>query len=321
MLRWGLLGASRIADARVAPAMRSAGHDLAVVGARSLSRAQQFAARHGVRRARGSYQDVLDSADVDAVYIALPNDLHEPWALAALDAGKHVLCEKPMAMDAQAASRMAAAAGANGRLLMEALMTRFHPRTTALLELAHGGDIGQIRHVSAVFAFSMDRPDDYRARPEHGGGALLDLGVYGAALSRWLVTEEPNDWSGAQNRTASGVDGATAALLTFPSGTTATVYASHLGARVQRLTVFGSRGILETPDAFTAGADTDAVLLRDGREVGAWRADPYELMVRAFGDAVSTGAGTAPLSAEDAIATAAVLDRVAAASPMPVARE
>jgi len=320
MLRWGLLGASRIADARVAAAMRAAGHDLAVVGARSLMRAQHFAARHGVRRARGSYEEVLEAADVDAVYIALPNDLHEPWAVAALGAGKHVLCEKPMAMDAAAAGRMAAASGAHGRLVMEALMTRFHPRTAALLELVRGGDVGEVRHISATFAFTMDRSEDYRARPEHGGGALLDVGVYGVALSRWLVSEEPNEWSTAQRLRPSAVDGATAALLGFPSGTTASVYASHVAAPAQRLTVLGSTGTLETPDAFTAGSDTDAVLLRDGREVGAWRADPYELMVRAFGDAVSAGAGTAPLPADDAVATATVLDRLAGAAPVPAAR-
>lgn len=320
MLRWGLLGASRIADARVAAAMRGAGHDIAVVGARSLTRAQQFAARHGVRRARGSYQEVLDAADVDAVYIALPNDLHEPWAVAALGAGKHVLCEKPMAMDAPAAGRMAAAAGANGRLLMEALMTRFHPRTAALLELVHGGDVGEVRHISATFTSLVDRTDDYRARPEHGGGALLDVGVYGAAMCRWLVTEEPNEWSATQRRSPTGVDAATAALLSFPSGTTAAVYASHQATRMQRLTVFGSTGVLETPHAFTASGDTDAVLVRDGREVGAWRADPYELMVRAFGDAAATGAGTAPLPADDAIATASLLDRVAAAAPVRASR-
>ena len=309
MVRWGVLGTGTIASTAMAPAMRAAGHDLAVVGSRSLSRAQAFAASQGVRRARGSYAEVLEAPDVDAVYIALPNDLHEPWAIAALEAGKHVLCEKPLATDADAAARMAAAAARSGRLLMEAAMHRFHPRTAALLELVRNGTVGALRTLHAEFTFPMRDPGNYRARPEHGGGALLDVGIYGVSTVRWLVGEEPDVVRGVAKRWASGVDGTTTAVLGFPSGAVASVTASFDGAEHQALHVVGTDATLRIPLPFTAKDDT-AVILRDDEVLGTWRADPYERMVTAFADAARSGL-PAPLPVDDAMATAAVLDWIA----------
>ncbi len=312
MLRWGLLGAASVTASALAPAMRAAGHDLAVVGARDRGRAQAFAASHGVRRARGSYEEVLEADDVDAVYVALPNDLHERWSTAALEAGKHVLCEKPLSTDAAAAARMAAASGATSRLLMEALMTRFHPRTAALLELVHGGDLGELLTVSASFGFPMRRPQSYRSLPGHGGGALLDVGVHAVSAARWIAADEPEVVGVVRRPWPSGVDGTTVGLLAFPAGTVATVSASFDAAAHQSIEVVGSRGVVRVPQAFTARAGEDAVLLRDGDEVGSWRADPFQRMVRAFAEAVVDGDGVAPLPVHDAVATAAVLDRLAA---------
>ena len=316
MLRWGLLGASSITDRALAPAMRAAGHDLAVVGARDRGRAQAFAANHGVRRARGSYEEVVTAADVDAVYVALPNDLHERWAIAALEAGKHVLCEKPLGVDAAAAGRMAAASGAHGRVLLEAVMSGFHPRTRALLEMVHGGDLGEVHHISASFHFPVEDPTDYRAQREHGGGALLDVGCYGVATSRWIMGAEPVVVGASSRRWPSGVDAGTAALLRFPSGATAAVIASFDTTRHEVVEVVGSRQTARLPEeAFAASGGTDAPLLVGGRQVGTWRADPYRAMVEAFAAAVERpgSARTLP-SPDDAVGTAVVLDAIAAAA-------
>jgi len=313
MLRWGILGPGAIAGGALAPAMRACGHDLAAVGSRSLTRAQVFAANHGVRRARGSYGDVITAADVDAVYVALPNDLHEPWTVAALEAGKHVLCEKPLATDAAGAGRMAAAAARSGRVLMEAVMSRFHPRTAALIDMLRGGDVGPVSLLHAAFTFPMVNADDYRTRPEHGGGALLDVGIYGVSMVRWLTGEEPDVVRAAQRTWPTSVDGTTAAVLGFPAGAIATVHASFDSASAQSLTVIGKQAVLQSPQPFTAGAGDEAVVLRDGQVIGTWQADPYATMVSSF---AATVAGSAPavLPPDDAVATASILDRIAAAA-------
>jgi D-xylose 1-dehydrogenase (NADP+, D-xylono-1,5-lactone-forming) len=312
MLRWGILGPGAIAGRALAPAMRACGHDLAVVGSRSLSRAQAFAAANGVRRARGGYRDVVEATDVDAVYIALPNDLHEEWAVAALEAGKHVLCEKPLATDAAAAGRMAAASATHGRLLMEAVMTWFHPRTAALLELLRSGAIGELKMIHAAFGYRLRDPHNYRARPESGGGALLDVGVYGVAASRWVARSEPDGVRALQRRWATGVDGTTAALLQFPGGAVASVQASFDSTRHEILEIVGTEGRLRLPQAFTAAGGDDAVIERDGEIFGTWSDDPYVRMVEAF--ATATSSGVPALSIDDAVATAEVLDRIRTAA-------
>lgn len=313
MLRWGILGAGLIAQHAVAPAMHAAGHDLAAVGSRSLTRAQAFAAKHGVRRARGSYDDVLAARDVDAVYVALHPAAHEEWAIAALDAGKHVICERPLSVDGSSAARIAAAGVANGCVVMEAQAFRFHPRTEALLELVDGGDIGQVRLVTAVTSSRMRDLDNFRAKPGEGGGALLDSGTQLVAAARWCAGEEPDGVHAVTVPWRSGVDGATAGLLSFPSGAVATVAASFEGAAHEVLEVTGTYGTVRTTLPFSAGRDDEVVLQRDGRDIGTWQADPYVRMLQAFSSAVSAG-GDAPLPVEDAVATASVLDAIRAAA-------
>ncbi len=313
MLRWGILGPGNIAAKRVAPAMRAAGHDLACIGSRSLTRAQAFAANHGVRRARGSYAEVLEADDVDAVYVSLPNDVHEEWTIAALEAGKHVLCEKPLSLDAASAGRMAASSAEHGRLLMEAGMWRFHPRTAATFEVLRERRIGDLRLVHAAFAFRMRNAENYRALLQHGGGALLDIGYYGVTAARWFAGDEPDAVRAVQRRWPGGVDGTTFALLSFPAGATASIQASFDSARHEVVDLVGTDGTLRLPRTFTAHADFDAPLLVDGEPLATWRADPYREMVAAFADAVA-GGGPAPLPLDDSVATAEVLDRIRTAA-------
>jgi D-xylose 1-dehydrogenase (NADP+, D-xylono-1,5-lactone-forming) len=312
MLRWGILGPGAVAGSAMAPAMRAVGDDLAVVGSRSLARARAFAANHGVRRARGAYDEVVAADDVDAVYVALPNDLHEEWTIAALEAGKHVLCERPLSTDAASAGRMAAASASYGRVLMEAHTTWFHPRTAAALELLRDGAVGEVRHIQAAYGYRLRDPESYRTRPENGGGALLDVGVHGVAAARWVAGGEPDGVRAVQRRWGTGVDGTTSALLTFPSGPVATVLASFDTVAHQVLEVVGTDGVLTLPDAFAPGRDREAALLRDGEVVGTWTADANEALLGAFAKAVEGGAVALPV--DDAVATAEVLDRIRSAA-------
>ena len=313
MLRWGILGAGLVASDAVAPALREVGHDLAAVGSRSLTRAQAFASRHGVRRARGSYDEVLAARDVDAVYVALHPAAHEEWAIAALDAGKHVIVERPLSTDGGSAARIAAAAVANGCVVMESQPARFHPRTQAMLELVDDGDIGHVRVVTAVATQRMRDLDNFRSHPEQGGGALLDLGVPAIAMARWATGEEPDGVQSLSRGWRTGVDGATVSLLSFPSGAIATVAASFEAGASEVLEVAGTYGTVSTDLPFSAGRDDEVVLRRDGRDIGTWRADPFARMLTAFANAVTSG-GDAPLPIEDAVATASVTDAVRSAA-------
>jgi D-xylose 1-dehydrogenase (NADP+, D-xylono-1,5-lactone-forming) len=313
MLRWGILGAGGVAGGWLAPAMRAAGHDLAVVGSRSLTRAQAFAANHGVRRARGSYEEVLEATDVEAVYVSLPNAVHERWTVAALEAGKHVLCEKPLSVDAASGGRMAAASAASRRLLMEALIARFHPRTQALVEVVRSGEIGEVRLIHAAASMRMRAADSHRARVEQGGGALLDLGVYGVAATRWVAGSEPDGVRAVQRRWPTGVDGTTTALLAFADGTSASVHASYDAAPHEIVEVVGTDGVVRVPQAFTAAGGDKTVLMHDDDVIGTWQADPVQLMLTAFADAVAHGK-QAPLPVDDSLATVEVLDRIRAAA-------
>ena len=312
MLRWGILGAGSIADQALAPAMRDAGHDLAVVGSRSLTRAQAFAARHGVRRARGSYDEVLSARDVEAVYVATHTAGHEEWAVAALDAGKHVLCEQPLATDAASAARIAAAAVASGCTVMEASAARWHPRTQALLEIVDAGEIGQVRLIHAAISHRMRDLDDFRATPQLGGGALLDGGSRAVAVARWIAGEEPETVQALMRRWRTGVDGAVSALLSFPSGAIAVVSASFEGAAHEGLEVVGTQGSLRTSLPFSAGGLDEVSLERDGASVGTWQADPYQRMLAAFATAARSGEPALPV--DDAVATASVLDAIRSAA-------
>ncbi len=311
MLRWALLGTGRAAAACYAPALRAAGHDLAVVASRSLTRAQAFAANHGVRRARGRYEDALEASDVDAVLVALPNALHEQWAGAALEAGKHVLCPAPAAPSGEAVGRMGAVAARTGRLLAEGIAARHHPRFVAVLDLVWAGGIGEVRLISASASRRVRDPQDFRCRLDQGGGALLDVGSHEVAVARWLAGTEPTAVQAVQTRWSTGVDGTTGAVLAFPTGAVAALQASFDARPHGSLEIVGSDGCLTLDDAFFAGPDVEVTLRRDGEVVGAWRADPFERLVSAF--ATAAGGGAALPDVDDSVATAEVLDRIRAA--------
>ena len=217
MIRLALASTAAINDALLGGANESSLVDVIGVGSRERARAEAYARERGFERAYGGFDELLADPDVDAVYVALPNALHVEWAIRALEAGKHVLSEKPLTRDPQEAERAFDVAERAGRILMEGFMYRHHPQTKRLAELVRDGDLGELRLVRSHFSFTLDRPRDVRWDSELGGGSLLDLGCYCTNLMRTLAGEPERAY--AERITApSGVDVRFAATLRFARG-------------------------------------------------------------------------------------------------------
>jgi len=325
LVRWGTLGNALIARKCVLPAMaRSRNGEAYALATRSPRAAGALAGEHRIRRLYGRYEDLLADPDVDAVYIPLPNHLHLPWTLKALEAGKHVLCEKPLARNAEEAREMVRAAERKGRLLMEGFMYRFHPRGRMVRDLVRQGSLGAVRWVRSAFCFPMAEEmlatgANARLDPGQGGGALLDVGCYGVSVARWLAGEEPQAVQAQAVYHAGGVDVHLAGSLKFPGGCLAVVEAGFVSALQQTYCVVGTEGSVELPhDAFIPW-EKDTVFTVRGKdeETGRTRsvagADEYRLMVEHFADAVL---GRAPLEfhPRDSVANMRVLDGLAQAA-------
>jgi D-xylose 1-dehydrogenase (NADP+, D-xylono-1,5-lactone-forming) len=297
-LRWGVLGAAWIADRAMIPAIQAArGCDLVAIASRDPRRAAEMAARHGIARVHPGYDDLLQDPEVDAVYVPLANNLHMPWTLRALAAGKHVLCEKPLAVDSSEGDRMAAAARESGLLLMEAAMYRFHPRMRQLVASLDGVPI---RHLYASFGFTAGEPGNYRLQPVPGAGALLDVGFYVADVARWLLGE-PDQVAAVMH--ADAVDMSCSALLRFPGGAQASLYCSFESPEYQELTVVTEDSVIRMERPFSGWQDPH---------------DPYQLMVEEFSEAARSGAPArlppAPLPLESSLANLRLLDRIRGAA-------
>ncbi|MCZ7542420.1 MAG: Gfo/Idh/MocA family oxidoreductase [Anaerolineae bacterium] len=321
-VRWGVLGAARIAGKAVLPAIvrahNGAPHALA---SRDVARARDFATQFDIPKVYERYDEVIADPDVQAVYIPLPNHLHREWTLRAVRAGKHVLCEKPLALDALQAQEMADAAHQAGVLLMEAFMYRFHPRSQRVKALVEAGAVGDPRLIRAAFCFFLNRPDDIRLRPEYGGGALMDVGCYGVSLARWMFGAEPEIVQASAEYGRRGVDVSFAGLLRFADARLAVVEASFATARQESYTIAGSAGLIDIPDndAFVVfDEETRFRLQRVGDaqaqvETVAGGAHEYQLMVEHFGEA-ALGRAALAFPPEDAVANMRVLDALAQAA-------
>ena len=288
-----MLGAAWIAGAAVLPAIEGSSNGrLVAIASRDPERAREFAARHSIARVSASYEALLQDADVEAVYIPLVNSLHHEWTLRALAAGKHVLCEKPLGMDAAQAEEMAGAAGAAGLHLMEAFMYRFHPRLQALV-----AGLRDPIYVQATFGFPLDETDNPRLQAALGGGALLDVGCYTVSVARWILGEP--DLVLARAR-VDEVDMTVTALLGFAGGATASVWASFESPEHQALTVVSKAQTHHLDMPFTSMEPQD----------------PYRLMVESFADSVLNDRPVAiPLG--ESIANMKVLDRIRVAAQIP----
>ncbi|MDV6374225.1 Gfo/Idh/MocA family protein [Deinococcus arenicola] len=252
-LRWGLLGAARIAQALI-PAIRASGGEVVALGVRdpSSGRARAFAQEWNVPLV-GGYQEVLD-ADLDAIYNPLPNDLHLPWSLNAMRAGKHVLTEKPLVLNAAEAQQLADAAAETQRVLLEAFAYRFHPHISRLRELVGGGELGELRAARLSFGFSMNNPEDFRWEASKGGGALYDVGTYAVNLIRLLLGEPTAAVARArwtEGGAAGGVDVGLSGVLEYPEAlATLDCGFDWSDQPSQHLNLVGTRGTLDMPGVF-----------------------------------------------------------------------
>jgi predicted dehydrogenase len=321
-VRFGILGAARIAPvAMVKPAAEETEAEVTAVAARDLERARRFAAKHKIPAAYGSYAQLLANPSIDAVYIAVPNGLHGRWTKAALTAGKHVLCEKPFAANAEEAASVAEAARRSGLVVMEAFHYRYHALTRRMLEILSSGELGGIIKMEAWLCFPLVPANDIRWDYELAGGTLMDAGCYTIHLLRTLAGAEPEvSFATAKTRRA-GVDRLLKAELTFGGACTGLITASMLSGRVlgAGARVSGSRGTMEVLNPYLPQLGHRLVIRSDTRravEHVPRRPSTYARQLRAFtgailrGDPVLTGP-------EDAVANMAVIDACYAAAGLP----
>ena len=290
-LKWGLLSTARI-NRRLIPAIRSAGRaELVGVASRGLERAEAYAVEWGLPRAYGGYQALLDDPEVDAIYISLPNSLHGEWIVRTAEAGKHVLCEKPLAVSVAECDQILAAAESAGVVVAEAVMYLHHPLLQEARRLVEDGAVGRVTLVRGALSFFLDRPDDVRWKPELGGGSLWDVGSYPVSFIRWIVGE-PDQVFGWQRLAESGVDETFAGLLRYESGALGVF---DCGFRTQwrsEAQVFGTEGTLTIIEPHTISTESRILLRRESEEraLTVREIDVYQSEVDALTAAVLDGA-------------------------------
>jgi predicted dehydrogenase len=323
-VRWGVLSTARIATRSVIPGMRRAERcDLVAIASREPAAAEEAAEQLEIPRAHGSYEALLDDPEVDAVYIPLPNHLHAEWALRAARAGKHVLCEKPLAMTSEQAREMVDGCAEAGVLLMEAFMYRLHPQWVRVREIVSSGRLGELTAIQAFFSYFNDDPSNIRNVVEYGGGALMDIGCYPINVCRMLFAQEPTRVEAILRRDPSfGTDVLTSAVMTFGDRHGAFTCSTQLEPD-QRVHIVGTRGRLLVEIPFNAPTDRPTrLLLTSGGDppvnpntevIEIPTADQYAVQVDAFSRAV-LGEADVPIPPHDAIANMRVLEAVVEAA-------
>ena len=320
VVRWGVLSTAKIGIDKVIPATAAADRcEVVAIASRDMERARAAAFELGIARAFGSYEDLLADPDVDAVYNPLPNHLHAEWTIAAARAGKHVLCEKPLATTSADAERMIQACEAEGVLLMEAFMYRLHPTWEAVTSLVASGRIGELKTVQSWFSYFNDDPGDIRNLVETGGGALYDIGCYCVNLSRMLFGAEPERVGGSVLRDpVMGIDVLTSGILDF-GDVVATFTCSTRAEPDQRVHIYGTEGRISLeipfnipPDrptrvSLTAGGDPP---VRPETEVFTFDpANEYTIQAERFAAAVLDG-GQVPIPPSDAVGNLRVIEEL-----------
>ena len=318
-VRWGVLGVAKIAVEKVIPAMQQGvWSEVTAIASRDLARAQRAAAALGISKAYGSYEALLDDRDVDAIYNPLPNHLHVPWTAKAAERGKHVLCEKPIALTATEARHLVAARDRTGVKIQEAFMVRTHPQWLKARELVAAGAIGELRAMLGVFSYFNRDPVNIRNQPASGGGALMDIGCYLVNTSRFIFGREPARAIGAVQRDPDmGTDRLTSILLDFESGHAAGACSTQL-VPSQRMQIFGTTGRIELPIPFNAPIDRPCRIIVDtGADVfggGASHIDvdtcnQYTIQGDRFSKAILDGTDV-PCPLEDAVRNMACIDAI-----------
>jgi predicted dehydrogenase len=319
-LRWGILGTARIAVTQVVPAIQQSLRGAVVaVASRDDVRARSVASALGIPAAYGAYEALLASSEVDAVYIPLPNHLHAEWTIAAARAGKHVLCEKPLALNAAQAQEMVDAAERAGVTLMEAFMYRFHPTWLKVRDLIATGAIGEVRCIHSWFSYRNEDPRNIRNIPRYGGGALMDIGCYPVSVARMIFGGQPTAIHAASRRHPQfGTDMLTTALLEF-GDRHATFTCSTVAEPSQSVRVLGTTGAIDVPIPYNIPHDlrTEVHLIAGGNPPVAPGMTPftfapanqYGLQTDAFAEAVLDGRPLTP-GPRDAIDNMSVIDAI-----------
>jgi predicted dehydrogenase len=310
MIRFGALGTAKVVPyGLLGPAKETPGVEVVAIASRTPRRAEEFAAQHGIPRGFGSYEALLESKDIDAVYIALPPALHYDWALRAIEAGKHVLCEKPLAENAQLAQELMLAARRQGVVLLEAMHIRYQDRLRRQRELVAGGEFGKLLRIESCLRTPYMRmpKDDFRLRFELGGGAALDLGCYAVSCLRYMAAEEPEVLSVSHKCTSPQVDRWMRAVLRFPSGAEGVVEFGFRGFYTPRV------GLVATCENGSIKWDGEADLVQEKNGSQIKESFPakstYQLQLEAFVKAVGGELSNA-LPPDDAVLTARVLDAI-----------
>ena len=318
-VRWGVLGTANIALTKVIPAMqRSSWCDVTAIASRDLATAKEAAKKLNIRRAYGSYDELLADNDIEVVYNPLPNHLHVPFTLKAAEAGKHVLCEKPIALNASEARTLIDARNRTGVRIQEAFMVRTHPQWLETRKLIREGRIGSLRSVVGFFCYFNDDPNNIRNRPEFGGGGLMDIGCYPITISRFMYDAEPRRVLGLlETDAANGTDILTTAVLDFPDGHSTFTCSTRL-ASYQRMIFLGTDGRIEVLIPFNAPNDRPLKITIDGGSdlTGASAetiefpvCDQYEIQASLFSQALRENRAQ-PIPLEDAINNMSVIDAV-----------
>jgi D-xylose 1-dehydrogenase (NADP+, D-xylono-1,5-lactone-forming) len=304
---WGFLSTANINDKLLAGAAESDRADVIAVASRDAARAEAYARERGIERAYGSYEELLADPDVEAVYISLPNSLHVEWSIRALEAGKHVLCEKPLSRRAADVERAFDVAEESGRLLMEAFMYRHNPQTARLKELADGGAIGRLRLVRAAFSFSLTDGENVRLNSSLDGGGLMDVGCYCVSGTR-LLGGEPEQVYGEQVLSQSGVDELFTGTMRFPGDVLGQFDAGLVLPERDELEAIGEEGSLFLDDPWHCKRPviehrTDGSV----EEIAVEPADSYRLQLENMSDAIR-GEAEPLLGREDAVGQARAIE-------------
>lgn len=314
-IRWGILSTAKIGVEKVIPAMQQAEHcEIVAISSRSDDRAQEAAEKLDIDQAVGSYEELLELSNVDAVYNPLPNHLHVPWSIKALEAGKHVLCEKPIGLSADEAQELFSEAEKHPDLkVMEAFMYRHHPRWIKARELVKSGVLGEIQTIRSFFSYYNDDPQNVRNMSGIGGGGLMDIGCYCISVPRFLYDEEPDKVFGSMEFDPDlGIDRLTSGMMEFPGGTATFTCATQLAPH-QRVQVFGAKGKMELSMPFNAPVDTPtSIHLHTGeetREISFESCNQYTVQGELFSKAILEHKEV-PTELNDALANMKVIDAV-----------
>lgn len=280
-VRWGIISTARINRAVLVPARETDKARVIAVASRGAGRAQSYAREHGIERAYGSYEELLEDPDIEAIYNSLPNSMHVDWSIRALEAGKNVLVEKPMGRRPEDVEQAYDVAERNGLLLMEAFMYRHHPQTHRLKEIVRSGTIGELRQIRAAFSFMLDDPTDVRLRPELDGGSLMDLGCYCVSITR-LLAGEPELVFGRQRVGPTGVDLGFTGLLQFPGDVFGEFHCALDLPAASGVEAIGSKGSVVVSEPFRCLGYLEV----NGKRVEADGADRYLLQLENLNETI-----------------------------------